>query len=643
MKIKAIQGLRGWAVALVMVYHLNLLPGIAGFLGVDLFFVISGFVISRLVKKSLSEGSFTFKNFFLRRFRRLFPPLVAMISISYVSLLFVVSPEGFSDSFVTAIAALFGLSNIAIHVLTGDYFANASDANVFLHTWSLGVEEQVYLLIPIVFFLARRYSVGRLRVSIVFMVASIASLSMFILGSFFEGVHILGGLFSFYSPLVRFWEFGVGILAWLTVEKSVGHSKSWSNARLLAGGLTLIAPLLPLAMPNISREVLTLVMVMASGVLVAALGRQASPSLGILSRRELVFLGDRSYSLYLWHWPIIVTFGFLTNWSPTPLEVLLVLFLTFLTSELSFRLIERRIAATDVGTTLAFASPWIGIGVVLPAVIIALTPNLNGDFWDQSTQRSALTDLATQGCESGSWCLNGVPVTNPPPRLSDAAIYLIGDSSAAMFHEGLLIAAKQVTIDVLASTYSSCPGFKDENFRLTPGCLDYIEVVSNYMESATPGLVVIGVTDRYLLDNPRSAAQVASSMANNLLEFGRRLQHSGHQVIIIETVPNLDWSPEGFSPELWPRDLRENLALSVEGELKTNPWRLEVPALARHFPIFETRDFLCPQNFCTVIRDGKYLYADSNHITQERSREFAPMWEEVLVNWSVDALESRKQ
>lgn len=131
MKIKAIQGLRGWAVALVMVYHLNLLPGIAGFLGVDLFFVISGFVISRLVKKSLSEGSFTFKNFFLRRFRRLFPPLVAMISISYVSLLFVVSPEGFSDSFVTAIAALFGLSNIAIHVLTGDYFANASDANVF--------------------------------------------------------------------------------------------------------------------------------------------------------------------------------------------------------------------------------------------------------------------------------------------------------------------------------------------------------------------------------------------------------------------------------------------------------------------------------------------------------------------------------
>ena len=212
-----IQGLRAFAVLMVVAFHAGLpVPG--GFVGVDVFFVISGFVItSMLYREQVGFGRIHLGQFFLRRFKRLTPALALVVAVTMIISIFVLSPFGSQQvAASTGIGAMLLTANFVIVRTTGGYFDGPSAMNPLLNTWSLSVEDQFYVFFPAViafgWYLARRRNLYRLAPILLIATLALASFVLAILGSFdltFRGSNYILG---FYSPITRAWEFAVGAL-----------------------------------------------------------------------------------------------------------------------------------------------------------------------------------------------------------------------------------------------------------------------------------------------------------------------------------------------------------------------------------------------------------------------------------------------
>ncbi|WP_315857718.1 acyltransferase family protein [Rhizobium leguminosarum] len=303
-----IDGLRAVAVTAVTVFHLNpnWLPG--GFVGVDIFFVISGFLISSMIVADLETGAFRFSDFYWRRAKRLLPALFATLLATFVCSTFIMSPAALAAAGASTVFSVLTVSNIYFWMQTG-YFDAASISKPLLHTWSLAVEEQFYFVWPAMIYLLFRMTKARSILVFLIAVVSVASLA----ASYFFSDRAANATF-FLLPF-RVFEFGIGaIAAFATSTKTC--SARVSNLGAVAGaGLILLAlaaydeqtpfPSWYALAPTIGTA---LIIFFGPGTIAAS----------ALSQRPLVEIGRRSYSLYLVHWPIIVFFtmgkhGELTN------------------------------------------------------------------------------------------------------------------------------------------------------------------------------------------------------------------------------------------------------------------------------------------------------------------------------------------
>jgi peptidoglycan/LPS O-acetylase OafA/YrhL len=288
-----IEGLRAVAVSLVLLYHFfpGACPG--GFVGVDVFFVISGFLITGIIKTDLEAGRFTFREFYARRFRRLVPSLAVMILVTMVLGFRLLEPPDFVHLAKTAKAAAWFTSNIYIAANQG-YWDDVARGNALLHTWSLGVEEQFYLLWPVLLWL-----VHRLKRSPVLALGLVTAASFAVNLAIFQS-HPRQDFFLLPS---RIWELGAGAML-----ACAGRPSLSNGARSLAGvvGTLLIGGAAALLSERVLFPgYLALVPVSASCLLLAA-GPQAWLNRRALAAPPLRFIGRISYQIYLWHWPLLV-------------------------------------------------------------------------------------------------------------------------------------------------------------------------------------------------------------------------------------------------------------------------------------------------------------------------------------------------
>src|SRR5262245_7504491 len=360
-----VDGLRALAVLSVMAYHLrsDVLPG--GFLGVDVFFVISGYVISASLMRQPPASLFDLlAGFYARRIKRLLPALLVCVLVTCLLAALFMSP-GQSEQKASLRAgtyALFGLSNVYFYDQATDYFAGAAALNLFTHTWSLGVEEQFYFMFPaLLWAIADRSRKFQATV-----------LSALAVGSFglFLGSTLAGSSAAYFLMPPRFWELGAVCLIAL---REAWYGQPWPPAasESLAAWLAMAALGLALTAPAGNKLWTTPLAVAGTVVLIVTLPRSRMLT-AALTRRAVLTIGLMSYSLYLWHWSLLV----LTRWTIglSPKTAPFLLAATFAVAALSYRHIERPMRHTRwFPTKLAT----VGRGAVVTVIAAALVMGIN--------------------------------------------------------------------------------------------------------------------------------------------------------------------------------------------------------------------------------------------------------------------------
>jgi len=303
-----IDGLRAFAILPVVLFHARLgCPG--GFIGVDVFFVISGFLIGGIILRELESGTFSFTRFWERRIRRIIPVLLFFFAVTLFAGWRILPPSGLASLASQTVAALLGVANFKMLALTGGYWAIAANSILLLHIWSLAVEEQFYLLMPIILVVSHRW----FRRGTGFVITALFASSLFL--SFYWGE--IGYSGNFYLLPSRAWELLLGCLGAWAIQQRLELSKLLRQVAMTLGLLMILTAAFILhddpKWPDARALLPTL-----GGLLILispSSGKQNSWPVSLLSLPPLRFIGLISYSLYLWHWPMLV---FLNNFKSDP-------------------------------------------------------------------------------------------------------------------------------------------------------------------------------------------------------------------------------------------------------------------------------------------------------------------------------------
>ncbi len=325
-----IDGLRGLAVVCVVLYHL--FPDFItnGFLGVDIFFVISGFVVTQSLIKNIDGGkALGLKMFYTHRMKRILPALYFNTIISIVLCLLLIPPNELGSIFKTAASSVVGLSNVALLYAGFDYFSPDLSLNPFVHTWSLGVEEQFYAIFPIVVVFATSIFYDKSRLKYLLFVATVISFIYWLYLGLDSSVVV-----AFYNPFARFWELLCGVLLYLFKDK-IRNIKVAFILEVIV--IMMFTVTLFYQVTWVNPILLNIIAVFFAAIIVVGAGD--SVFCVLLKNRLLVYIGKISYSLYLWHFTVFVLFDW-TIGLEHPFYIVVSLIIAVVVSIISYKYIE---------------------------------------------------------------------------------------------------------------------------------------------------------------------------------------------------------------------------------------------------------------------------------------------------------------
>jgi len=456
-----IDGLRAVAVMLVFAYHLDTftvgnLSVWGGFIGVDVFFVISGFLISSVILREIDDSSFSLKEFYRRRIRRILPALVAMMLVTAIVSCYYMLPSVLYAFAKSQLAATFSVSNFYF-LSTSSYFSSNVDKPL-LHTWSLAVEEQFYILFPLFLLLLKRFFPGRFKAAMVSVAAASFMLSVW-------AVH-LSPVAAFYLPATRAWELLLG--AMLSIDLFPRVQSAVGRNLLSAAGLLAILACGFTYTGRVPFPGAAALVPCGGAAFIIAAGETGGSVVGrLLSLKPIVFIGLISYSLYLWHWPIIL-FQHLTMLQPRNASNHMIkgsiLVFAFAVATLSWLFVEtpfRKGRLMLKGAAAFRFAAGSGALLALFACVILATHGLPFRYSQRQLALASYVDLTAPGREGTCSVESGGPTTPTYDAahclLQDPSkknYLLLGDSHAAHLWYGLHRTFPE--INFLQATASGC-------------------------------------------------------------------------------------------------------------------------------------------------------------------------------------------
>jgi peptidoglycan/LPS O-acetylase OafA/YrhL len=656
-----IQGLRAIAVGVVVLFHAGLpVPG--GFIGVDVFFVISGFVITAMLAREwAASGTLRLRTFYARRFRRLTPALAVLVGVVFVVSALVQSPMGAQQiTAQTGIGALLLTANIVIANTTGGYFDAPAATNPLLNTWSLSVEEQFYLIFPLLLLLSWR-AARRRRGSIAVPLLVIGavgglSLALALVEAAGHRIPLLPpALTGFYGPVTRVWEFAAGAVLALLVARIA--PRLGGRAAMLLGVIGLVA--IAASLWLVDEETvwpgpLTLLPVAGTMALLIA-GLAPNAISGALSLRPFVVVGDISYSWYLWHWPAIV-FALLL-WPTVPGVAVLAAVASLIPTAISYRWVEQPIRGLR-NVSVGRMTRIVLLTLVPPiAVGLALLVSADNGFWIPRVQQF-VASVSPMHAGNADGCNRAiVPATRDPQtcrwntEAPGAPIYLVGDSHADHLSEALVGATSTLGRPLTIATGNSC-AFYDVHMvsreRPRSRCNAFVRGTTDWLVQQPPGTVVIGASSIYWRSANFAAGADATTATRDLaakaafLEAGmtstvEQLQAAGHEVVLVQDVPYFappySSDPQQFSVRAIASG--EELAVRMPRDVADANQQAQREAVLRvaeqtGATVVDPHVFFCPGGACTTELDGTYLYRDDGHISVPASEALAETFADAL-------------
>jgi peptidoglycan/LPS O-acetylase OafA/YrhL len=626
-----IQGLRAIAILVVVCYHSGFFFK-SGFVGVDVFFAISGYVISSsLIREIESNGRISISQFYARRIRRLLPALAVMLSVVLFASTWLSALSARVQTVRTGMFATFSAANLFLYRFRPDgYFVVGEKTNALLHTWSLSIEEQFYLLFPILTIvaiaLAHKSSVN-IRVGIRYVCGLVGLISLAIcigasIGRFPEvsgkfsqvlGTTSIDARFAFYLPFARAWEFLAGVIL-ATFSFSSARSVSKSLTAYL--GLALIIGSALFLHNATSFPGFWALIPIVGALNLLSVGRINGPLNSLLTSRAMCWIGDRSYGWYLWHWPLIQFIK--PFWPDNRFASTSAALFALVPAAISYRWIENRFRSSPVWRTKNKMGFLIVCSLLVPLLMGASSRELSPDL-DYHLD-------AKMGCEYGDLAnldphgKCAIPVTG-----SRGYAVLIGDSHAGMLSEGFVTASHKIGLGAVIAVNGNHPFlFRPWDMGTTRNEYPY-QAIESWADSEVKPSVVVIAQSGYAMETSNGSA-----WSNQFIPILKLLDELAIPVVVTERSVVVDVEPRFCSKlqdfvGMCQADIEWATSdLDKDRYLRSVEEQISIDAVSNAV-LMDTLPVLCPMSYCQMRRNGEWWWRDNNHISINASYALAPL------------------
>ena len=638
----AIQGLRALAIALVILCHFSVNGFQAGFIGVDVFFVISGFLITRLLLQEYAvNGDIKIIRFYAHRIKRLFPALMFMLLITTLAVIMLLSPLEQQQQIAGIASSVVWLSNLQFSFSNMNYFLADSSASVVLHTWSLAVEEQFYLIWPIIllFFFGhfnqgneRRSNQGLFRILLVTAVVGFV---------FSMLLAIAKPIWAYYLMPSRIWQFAFGALICTLSSDTLAK---FNQARVRSylgtvGGFGIIMSLIIIDRQTTYPGFIALLPTLSTVVLLLACQQQDNATAKIFSVKPLVLTGNLSYSLYLWHWPVLAIAKVFIPDATLGQQLMLLIAIVSI-SAISYFAVEQPIR--NLSYFVRFPKR-----IFAPAIFLIVVSLYAINFWNKQAEilgqdkrfasftavTNDVSEVYFNNCDEWFYtsrakaCVFG-------NQNATKTIVVMGDSVLLHWYPAIkgMYSDKQWRIIVL--TKSSCPVVEMDYFYARIGrvyyeCHRWRGQSFDLIRQLKPDVVLMGSSFTY----PFTDNEWQSGMKSTLIKITPYTK----QAFLLLSSPVLSKNiPECLAREKWHTLSYVNFkqecdlsSLSPERE-RVNGLLLKVTEEFVNVKVIDTAEIACPGKTCHGIQNGIITYRDSMHLTAKYSASLEHKMREAI-------------
>ena len=656
-----VQGLRAIAVLLVLLFHFETrLQG--GYLGVDMFFVISGFVIASSTLREIDRTqSFSWTNFLRRRGRRLLPGVAVVSLLAVLASVVLMSPFGPQQ---TTSQMLVGAATYSSNfmLMSRNYFSLDPKSNPLMHFWSLAVEEQFYLLWPLVIvgLLAIRsrfgLKVGKLVAWLFVLVSIYITCRLFVWFSvdgptvnnysWFRPLiarNISPERLAFYSPLTRSWEFVAGVGVALAVRSTLVtklrlmSSAFWLIGAIFAGlaiRLATITPGYEHGTDTATNTTATILVVLGTSLLL--LGGEFGPLVSrVLSMKPLTVLGDWSYSVYLWHWPIWVLL--ITTFNRSRTVTLAAFVLSMMFGWVQFRWVERpirdglRLPRVNFGRLVG---GFVAVALLVYGLMTFVTPAI-GKYVAGHKPEEISAHIIEKPCATEEFAIDtahSCPYLMPG---GTGTAVLVGDSMARSLSDGFVSAANAETLNAYVFSLPGCSFLAfDSPFSPTLECIGWRQNVFAALSQLQPKLVMIANMNTLYTHVPLAdftLEKTRDAWGYELTRTFDALAPLQAKVMLVQPPPSFEYDLRYDISLLRKNGVQEDRAIVIARRAPINEVEVNTAALYPFLaPVLNFDDMFCNAETCTQKIGKQFMLEDADHLSVDGSMLAAPLIQDAI-------------